>query len=51
METVITEKEIKPFLLDLESTNMTFINGQEIESARYYQILDKDVLTFGTCPL
>jgi smad nuclear-interacting protein 1 len=33
--------------LDLESTNKTFLNGAEVEEARYYELRDKDVLKFG----
>jgi smad nuclear-interacting protein 1 len=36
-----------PYLLDLESTNGTFINGVRLDPARYYQLQKKDVLTFG----
>jgi len=33
--------------MDLESTNGTFLNGVRIDSARYYQLIKGDVLTFG----
>ena len=33
--------------MDLESTNKTFLNGSEIEAARYYELRDKDMLRFG----
>lgn len=33
--------------MDLESTNGTIMNGDKIESARYYELLDNDVLQFG----
>ena len=33
--------------MDLESTNGTFLNGERIEKARYYELREKDVLTFG----
>ena len=36
METVVTERHVYPFLMDLESTNFTLLNNEEIESARYY---------------
>ena len=39
---------VKPFLMDLESEAKTFINGQEIEPARYYELLEKDVLRLGS---
>ena len=37
----------QPYLVDLESTNGTFINGNRIDSARYYQLKKGDVLRFG----
>lgn len=37
----------QPYLLDLESTNGSFINGVRIDSARYYQLKKGDVLKFG----
>jgi smad nuclear-interacting protein 1 len=37
----------QPYIMDLESTNGTFINGIRIDSARYYQLKKGDVLTFG----
>jgi smad nuclear-interacting protein 1 len=48
---VSTSKVIqcKPYLMDLESTNGTFINGQRIEDARYYELHKGDVLKFGHC--
>lgn len=38
---------IKPYLMDLESTNGTFLNGEQIEPARYYELLPSDVIKFG----
>jgi smad nuclear-interacting protein 1 len=35
------------YLMDLESTNGSFINGVRIDSARYYQLKKGDVLKFG----
>lgn len=37
----------QPYLMDLESTNGSFINGVRIDSARYYQLKKGDVLRFG----
>ena len=37
----------QPYLLDLESTNGSFINGIRIDPARYYQLKKGDVLKFG----
>merc|ERR1712107_3846 len=38
---------VKPYILDLESTNGTFLNGKKIESARYTELRERDVLKFG----
>ena len=37
----------QPYVIDLESTNGTFLNGVRIDAARYYQLKRGDVLTFG----
>lgn len=37
----------QPYLMDLESTNGSFINGVQIDAARYYQLKKGDVLKFG----
>ena len=37
-----------PYVMDLDSTNKTFLNGEEIEAAKYYELRNKDVLKFGT---
>jgi smad nuclear-interacting protein 1 len=41
------KKEIKPYLIDLKSTNGTFLNGSKISSSRFYELLNKDVVKFG----
>ena len=46
-ETVVQERVVKPFIMDLESTNGTFLNGEQIEGARYYELMEKDVVRFG----
>ena len=43
----MNERLVLPFIMDLESTNKTFLNGEEIESARYYQLMEKDIIKFG----
>jgi smad nuclear-interacting protein 1 len=43
----INETKVLPYLMDLESTNKTFLNGSEVEGARYYELRDKDILRFG----
>ena len=37
----------QPYIMDLESTNGTFLNGVRIDAARNYQLKKGDVLTFG----
>ena len=37
----------KPYLMDLQSTNGTFINGIQLEGARYYELRKGDVITLG----
>jgi smad nuclear-interacting protein 1 len=33
--------------MDLKSTNGTVLNGERLEPERYYELLPKDVITFG----
>lgn len=37
----------RPFLIDLESSNGSFVNDTEIPTSRYYQLSTGDTLTFG----
>lgn len=39
--------EVRPYLIDLESANKTKINDSIIESRRYYELIEKDVIKFG----
>jgi len=52
----LTEKEgvdgmmhasVRPYVMDLGSTNGTFLNGERLEPQRYYELLEKDMLKFG----
>jgi len=38
---------IKPFIIDLESTNGTHVNNEEIPTSRYYELKSGDVIKFG----
>ncbi len=38
---------VRPYLIDLGSTNGTFLNGERVEAQRYYELLEKDVIVFG----
>lgn len=40
-------KRVKPYVLDLESANGTFVNNNKIEPKRYHELLEKDVIKFG----
>ena len=39
---------VRPYLMDLKSTNGTFLNGDRLDPERYYELLPKDVITFGS---
>ncbi|RKP11105.1 SMAD/FHA domain-containing protein [Thamnocephalis sphaerospora] len=41
------KRVIKPFIIDLESTNGTFVNDERIPASRYYELRPKDTLRFG----
>lgn len=52
----LTEKEgadgmmastTRPYIMDLGSTNGTWLNGERLEAARYYELLESDMLRFG----
>jgi smad nuclear-interacting protein 1 len=38
---------IKPYIIDLGSTNGTYINNSRIEAQRYYELKEKDAVKFG----
>ena len=38
---------VKPYVMDLKSANKTLLNGVEVEDARYYELIEGDVLKFG----
>lgn len=42
-----TAQRVRPYIMDLESANGTFINNKKIEPKRYYELFEKDVLKFG----
>ncbi len=39
---------VVPYLMDLKSSNGTFLNKERIESLRYYELRHKDVLSFAS---
>ncbi|PSR96296.1 FHA domain-containing protein [Actinidia chinensis var. chinensis] len=40
-------KQVRPYLMDLGSTNGTFVNDNRIESQRYYELFERDTIKFG----
>lgn len=38
---------VRPYLIDLGSTNGSYVNGEKIEAQRYVELLEKDVVRFG----
>lgn len=40
-------RTVRPYIIDLESANGTFVNNQKIEPKRYMELFEKDVLKFG----
>lgn len=40
-------KRVRPYLIDLESANGTLINNKKIESKKYIELLERDVIKFG----
>lgn len=40
-------RRVTPYVMDLNSANGTFLNNQKIESQKFVQVLEKDVLKFG----
>ncbi|SMQ55441.1 unnamed protein product [Zymoseptoria tritici ST99CH_3D7] len=39
--------KVKPYLIDLESTKGTKLNGEKVEASRYVELRDQDVIGFG----
>ncbi|ENN73800.1 hypothetical protein D910_07012 [Dendroctonus ponderosae] len=44
---VVAGKRVRPYLIDLESANGTFINNNKIEPKKYVELLERDVIKFG----
>ncbi|KAA1096505.1 hypothetical protein PGT21_018756 [Puccinia graminis f. sp. tritici] len=42
-----SKNAVKPFIIDLESANGTFVNGTKIPTSRYYELQSGDVIKFG----
>lgn len=51
MTTLILENQNRPFIIDLESTNGTHVNGEQIPESRYYELkLSDSKLTDTSIP-
>ena len=44
----IKSVRVKPYLLDLKSTNGTWLNGERIDDSKFYELIEKDCIKFGT---
>ncbi|CAG0885101.1 unnamed protein product [Cyprideis torosa] len=42
-----TGRRVRPYIIDLESANGTFVNNKQIEGRRYVELFEKDCLKFG----
>nr|XP_023903179.1 FHA domain-containing protein DDL-like isoform X1 [Quercus suber]POE46697.1 fha domain-containing protein ddl [Quercus suber] len=40
-------KQVRPYLMDLGSTNKTYINDNAVEPQRCYELIEKDTVSFG----
>jgi len=40
-------RTVRPYIIDLEAANGTFVNGQKIDSKRYVELFERDVIKFG----
>lgn len=47
MEIWFVGKRVRPYLIDLESANGTFINNKKIDPKKYVELLERDVIKFG----
>jgi smad nuclear-interacting protein 1 len=42
-----TGKRVRPYVIDLESANGTYVNNKKIDAKKYVELLEKDVVKFG----
>uniref|UniRef100_A0A2N9I8Q1 FHA domain-containing protein n=1 Tax=Fagus sylvatica TaxID=28930 RepID=A0A2N9I8Q1_FAGSY len=40
-------KQVRPYVMDLGSTNKTYLNDNAVEPQRYYELIEKDTIRFG----
>eukprot|EP00794_Sanderia_malayensis_P006360 gene6360-7088_t len=43
----VVGRKVKPYIIDLDSSNGTFLNNNKIDPRRYYELQERDVLKFG----
>ena len=41
------KRVVRPYIVDLETVNGTFVNGERLEPGRYVELLERDVVRFG----
>ncbi len=44
---LVEGRGIRPYIIDLESSNGTYLNNKRIDAKRYYELKEKDMLKFG----
>ncbi|XP_076068833.1 uncharacterized protein LOC143041064 isoform X2 [Oratosquilla oratoria] len=42
-----TSRTVKPYIIDLESANGTYVNNRRIDAKRFVELVEKDVVKFG----
>lgn len=42
-----TGRRVRPYIIDLESSNGTYVNNNKVEPRRYVELVEKDVVKFG----
>jgi smad nuclear-interacting protein 1 len=43
----VRRRSVRPYLMDLNSTNGSYINAEKVEVQRYVELFERDVLKFG----
>lgn len=43
----LVQNRVRPYIIDLGSSNGTFLNNQKIDPQKYVELMEKDVLKFG----
>jgi len=42
-----TDARVRPYIIDLNSSNGTLVNGDKLPVSRYVELFDKDMVQFG----